>query len=345
MLANSVEGPVSIDAVESRTGATRREIASAIGDLRTAGLLDEAGSIDHDAIRAVATAMPSDASAPVEGPWTGDEAEVLARFFDGDRLLSIPGNATKRRLVIEKIALRFEPGVRYHERDVNFVIQLIHPDYAAVRRYLIDEGFMDRADGSYWRSGGRHDSPAPNSREPLVLNSMDENATLRSFDLSMAAALVESANDERVPRYMGDRFPHPYTDDDAYEWITFASEQEPQLNFAVIVDDRTVGGVGLAGLEGERTGGYEIGWWLTPEYWGRGITTAVARRLLDYAFSDLGGMYVFAPVMHPNTASSRVARKIGMTETGRHPSAYLKGGVRYDEVVFSITRSQWSADR
>ena len=46
--------------------------------------------------------------------------------------------------------------MRYPEKQVSFMLQLIHPDYAAVRRYLVDEDFLTRADGVYWRSGGRY---------------------------------------------------------------------------------------------------------------------------------------------------------------------------------------------
>jgi hypothetical protein len=35
------------------------------------------------------------------------------------------------------------------------MLQLFHPDFAALRRYLVDEGFLTREDGVYWRSGGR----------------------------------------------------------------------------------------------------------------------------------------------------------------------------------------------
>ena len=52
------------------------------------------------------------------------------------------------------IAQAFEPGVRYDERRVSLFLGAIHSDYAALRRYLVDEQFLSRADGEYWRSGG-----------------------------------------------------------------------------------------------------------------------------------------------------------------------------------------------
>ena len=90
------------------------------------------------------------------GPWTPAEKELLRRFFSGTRLTEIPANRTKRSLVLERLAQEFEPGFRYQEQDVNFRLQLFHPDYASLRRYMVEEGIMTRAEGVYWRTGGRY---------------------------------------------------------------------------------------------------------------------------------------------------------------------------------------------
>ncbi|NNK91836.1 MAG: DUF2087 domain-containing protein, partial [Acidimicrobiia bacterium] len=67
----------------------------------------------------------------------------------------IPTQHAKRLIVLERLAQEFEPGLRYREQEVNFTLQLFHADYAALRRYLVDEGYLTRADGVYWRTGGR----------------------------------------------------------------------------------------------------------------------------------------------------------------------------------------------
>ena len=106
-----------------------------------------------------AVSLPQEAPADPEvlaaGEWTADEAQILARFVSGRRLTEIPTARAKRRIVLERLAQEFEPGIRYAEAEVNFTLQLWYPDYAALRRYLVDEGFMTRADGMYWRTGGR----------------------------------------------------------------------------------------------------------------------------------------------------------------------------------------------
>ena len=86
-----------------------------------------------------------------------DEEAVLRAFFRDGRLLEIPTKASKRRIVLERVAIEFEPGVRYDEREVNAIVGAFHTDHASLRRYLVDEGFLDREGGEYWRSGGRVD--------------------------------------------------------------------------------------------------------------------------------------------------------------------------------------------
>lgn len=78
----------------------------------------------------------------------------LAPFVGNDGIHAIPARQGKRRVLLDVIAQAFEPGVRYSERTVSLFLGELHPDYAALRRYLVDEEFLSRADGEYWRSGG-----------------------------------------------------------------------------------------------------------------------------------------------------------------------------------------------
>ncbi len=79
--------------------------------------------------------------------------EGVRQFFRGGRLVSIPAARSKRLLVLKFLAERFAPGQLYAEKEVNETLRELHPDYASLRRYLIDEGFMDRRQGRYWRAG------------------------------------------------------------------------------------------------------------------------------------------------------------------------------------------------
>ena len=78
----------------------------------------------------------------------------LRVFLRGGRIETMPAKQTRRRLLLDQIAQGFEPGVRYPEYRVSRFLGALYPDYAALRRYLVDEELLSRAGGEYWRSGG-----------------------------------------------------------------------------------------------------------------------------------------------------------------------------------------------
>jgi hypothetical protein len=83
---------------------------------------------------------------------------VLANFLGADgRLHTIPTRRTKRLVVLDHLAQEFDPGRVYLESEVVEILIRFHPDHAALRRYLVDDQFLSREDGRYWRTGGTVD--------------------------------------------------------------------------------------------------------------------------------------------------------------------------------------------
>jgi hypothetical protein len=78
----------------------------------------------------------------------------LRGFVRDGTICAIPVRQSKRRMLLDVVAQVFEPGIRYPERDVDAVLRKLHYDHAALRRYLVDEELLDRANGMYWRIGG-----------------------------------------------------------------------------------------------------------------------------------------------------------------------------------------------
>jgi hypothetical protein len=143
--------------VAERSGVPPRDVVVALRRLETGGLLNivdgryvaETGEF-KDAVREYG---PENAP---EEPLEPDRqrAAVLRTFVRDGRLLRVPAARAKRRIVLEHIAACFEPGVRYPERAVDAILRAWYDDYAALRRYLIDEDLMAREAGLYWRTGG-----------------------------------------------------------------------------------------------------------------------------------------------------------------------------------------------
>jgi hypothetical protein len=82
-------------------------------------------------------------------------APHLRGFVRAGQIDAMPAKRSRRIELLAEVAQIFEPGVRYPEPAVNELLRALYPDYAALRRYLVDEEFMDRSHGEYWRIGGR----------------------------------------------------------------------------------------------------------------------------------------------------------------------------------------------
>jgi hypothetical protein len=155
-------GAASMDDVIARTGLGAAALAKAMGKLVESGLV---ASGDHG-LRVESAAFVAAARAartrPVSTEHDGVPAErrrVLDAFVRDGRLTSIPTVLAKRLVVLDWLAQDFDPGVRYSERQVNLVLGKRHADMAALRRYLVDHGFLDREAGVYWRTGGSVPEP------------------------------------------------------------------------------------------------------------------------------------------------------------------------------------------
>jgi hypothetical protein len=166
VVAAMVLGATTTPEIAQASGVALREVVRALTRLETAGLVIGGADDQHVLLeRAFALAARAEAAnrprteEHLDAP--PDEAKVLRAFVRDGRLTSIPSAWAKRRIVLEWLAQRFEPGRRYSETMVNLSLAQVHPDTAALRRYLVDDGFMSRDHGEYWRIGGRVDAVDP----------------------------------------------------------------------------------------------------------------------------------------------------------------------------------------
>jgi len=151
------------DELATELGLPSRRVQTHLGKLTAAGVTTVAADrrtyrVDRETLRHAAELVgpPREAGLAL-GAATDDEEIVLRTFFRNGRLTEIPMKHSKRRIVLERIALEFEPGRHYEESEVNVIVGAFFNDNAALRRYLVDEGYLDRDHGVYWRTGGRVD--------------------------------------------------------------------------------------------------------------------------------------------------------------------------------------------
>jgi RimJ/RimL family protein N-acetyltransferase len=150
---------------------------------------------------------------------------------------------------------------------------------------------------------------------------------LRAARLEDAKRVAALVNDRRIAENTA-RIPHPYTIEDAKEWISAAISQSA-VSYVMTVAGEVIGACGLdmplhspasqptLGLPRSRASeGAEIGYWIGVPFWGCGYATEAARGLIDHAFGDLGCKVLTGSARVSNPASRRVLEKCGFQWTG-----------------------------
>ncbi len=84
-----------------------------------------------------------------------EESEILSKYFKkglNGPLSTFQMKEKSKIVVLRHISDKFDKSRKYSEKEVNEILKNIHSDYAHLRRYLIEYGFLDRKrDGSeYW---------------------------------------------------------------------------------------------------------------------------------------------------------------------------------------------------
>jgi hypothetical protein len=109
----------------------------------------DTGSLEDLARRVLSQRQPKANLDDFEGE--AYDRKILSDFLlPGGRLKDIPAQYKKRIVILNHIAQAFEPGVRYPEKQVNELLRRFHDDNASLRRYLVDEGMLERQGGEYW---------------------------------------------------------------------------------------------------------------------------------------------------------------------------------------------------
>jgi [ribosomal protein S5]-alanine N-acetyltransferase len=151
-----------------------------------------------------------------------------------------------------------------------------------------------------------------------------------------AAELAELANNRKVADMLRDGFPHPYTLVDAVSWIhsTIAVNNPPTL-FAIKLDEKLAGGIGILLKDNIYRKNVEIGYWIGESFWGKGIATEAVKLIVEYIFRNFNVVRIYAETFTSNKASSRVLEKNGFTCDGIFKKAIIKNDTLLDSCTYS----------
>jgi RimJ/RimL family protein N-acetyltransferase len=161
---------------------------------------------------------------------------------------------------------------------------------------------------------------------------------IRGWKKGDEVSLQKNANNPKVSACLMDRFPSPYTIEDAINWVSILIDQNPLINFAITINDEVIGGIGMEPRQDVYRKTAIIGYWLSEELWGKGIMPEAIKLVTEYAFTRLGFIRLQASVYSKNPASMRVLEKAGYVKEGIMKNAVIKGGEILDEHLYAILK-------
>jgi ribosomal-protein-alanine N-acetyltransferase len=164
---------------------------------------------------------------------------------------------------------------------------------------------------------------------------------VRDWTAADVPSLVRHANNRNVWINLRDKFPHPYTEAHARDFLAHVRQQNPVTVWAIEVDGYAAGAIGLMMLSDVERVSAEIGYWLGEAYWGRGVATATLRAVTTEAFRRFDLHRIFALPFGDNVGSIRVLEKAGYSLEGRMPDSAIKNGVVRDQWMFGAYRRNW----
>ena len=160
-----------------------------------------------------------------------------------------------------------------------------------------------------------------------------KQCTVRPWRLDDAESLARHANNGKIWLCVRDLFPHPYTIQDAHEFLERATSEQPEMKFCIEIDGAAVGGIGVHLGQDVYQHTATLGYWLGEGFWGRGITTEAVTAVIDLCFEKFLLRRISAEVFANNPASARVLKKSGFAFEGRLKNNVIKDGKLLDSLL------------
>ncbi|HEV2802616.1 MAG TPA: GNAT family protein [Pyrinomonadaceae bacterium] len=171
-----------------------------------------------------------------------------------------------------------------------------------------------------------------------------ERLLLRRLHEADLAPLVDYLNDPLVARYQSWE---SYTEEQARELIERQQNLTPGVpgrwfNFALELKatGALAGHVALC-VRADEARQAEIGFTLARSFQGRGLAAEAARRVLGFAFAELGLHRVVAITDTENAPSIALLEKLGMRREGHFLQNIWFKGNWGDEYLYALLREEW----
>jgi [ribosomal protein S5]-alanine N-acetyltransferase len=164
--------------------------------------------------------------------------------------------------------------------------------------------------------------------------------TLRPFTENDVECVAKYANNINIAKFLTNKFPHPYSEENAKQFIAFANANKPLHIMAIDINGEAVGGIGVHPKDDIECKNAEMGYWLAEPFWGNGIITKAIVKMIEYGFANFDIDRIFARPFGTNLASQKVLEKNGFILEAKFEKTLFKFGEYQDELIYAIRRKQ-----
>lgn len=144
---------------------------------------------------------------------------------------------------------------------------------------------------------------------------------IRKWKLADAKDLAVALSNKKVQDNLRDGLPYPYTEQDGLDYIStmLAADESNTFAFAVSADGKVIGSIGAFRQDNIHRQTAELGYYISEEYWGKGIVTEAVKQLCDYVFTHTDIIRIYAEPFAFNIGSCRVLEKKRFSVRGHTP--------------------------
>lgn len=162
--------------------------------------------------------------------------------------------------------------------------------------------------------------------------------SLRKWNDDDLEDLISAANNAHIAQFLTDSFPHPYSADFGRQFISLAQDKNAGLRLAISIDGKAIGGIGIHPQTDIFRKNAELGYWLSEDYWGKGIATQAVQQIVPIAFENFAITRLYARVYGNNIASQKVMAKSGFEKEAHFKNSLFKNGQFLDELIYAIRK-------
>lgn len=165
---------------------------------------------------------------------------------------------------------------------------------------------------------------------------------IRKWRFEDFETIASAADNPNIAKNLRNTFPNPYSIEDAKWYINdcISNEGKSQITRTIEIDGRAVGSIGIFIKSDVYEKSGELGYWLSEDYWHKGIMSSAVQIICKEAFAEFDIIRIFAEPFAHNMGSRRVLEKAGFTYEGTMRNGIYKNGKVHSYCIYSILREE-----